>query len=126
MGSRFGVHGFINLNSQMATGKTKGSVVAERLTVKLIQEKVAKYYSLCVSDILSNSRQRKIAWARQTAMWLTREFFPTKSLNSIGQSFRRDHSTIHYGIRMVDDRKSYEPFRSDIEFLVGSINKIVR
>lgn len=57
-----------------------------RISIDLIQETVADYYKLGVTDLSSNTQTRNIALPRQIAMWLTREL--TKhSLPEIGESF---------------------------------------
>jgi chromosomal replication initiator protein len=87
-----------------------------------IIETVADYYRLTVDDLLSRSRKREIASARQTAMYLCREM-TNESYASIGSRFGgRDHSTVIHAHKKVTDRKDVETaYRREIEDLKRSI-----
>lgn len=87
-----------------------------------IIETVADYYRLSVDDLLSRSRKREIASARQTAMYLCREM-TNESYASIGSRFGgRDHSTVIHAHKRVTDRKDVETaYRREIEDLKRSI-----
>ncbi len=87
-----------------------------------IIETVADYYRLSVDDLLSRSRKREIASARQTAMYLCREL-TNESYASIGSRFGgRDHSTVIHAHKKVTDRKDVETaYRREIEDLKRSI-----
>jgi chromosomal replication initiator protein len=69
-----------------------------------IQAAVASRYGLAVSDLLSPSRTARIAWPRQLAIYLAREFTGT-SLQAIGQAFGgRNHATVLHACKRVSDR----------------------
>ena len=73
-----------------------------RITVRFIQETVADYYDLRLSDMFSDRRSREVARPRQVAMFLARDLTP-KSLPSIGKLFGgRDHTTVIHAIRHVE------------------------
>jgi chromosomal replication initiator protein len=64
------------------------------VSVQLIMNEVADYFSLTVEDLCSPSRSRQLVTARQIAMYLTRELTEL-SLPRIGKAFGgRDHTTV--------------------------------
>ncbi|GGI03111.1 chromosomal replication initiator protein DnaA [Egicoccus halophilus] len=64
------------------------------VSVQLIMDEVADYFSLTVEDLCSPSRSRQLVTARQIAMYLTRELTDL-SLPRIGKAFGgRDHTTV--------------------------------
>lgn len=78
--------------------------------VEAIQKSVAHYFDLKVKDLLSSSRPKKTALARQIAMYLVRE--------KLGMSFReiatffgdKNHTTVMHAWRQVktESRESEE------------------
>jgi chromosomal replication initiator protein len=69
----------------------------------------ARQFSLTLAELRGPSRRRTAATARGVAMYLARST-TNKSLKSIGQYFgRRDHSTVSYGCRKLEERFKKEP-----------------
>jgi chromosomal replication initiator protein len=69
-----------------------------------IQSSVADFYEISVSELVSSSREARVAWPRQVAMYLTRELTGT-SLQSIGRGFGgRNHGTILHACKRVAER----------------------
>ena len=67
---------------------------ADVITPARIQSEVAERLALKTSDLRSKNRRRPVAFARQVAMFLCREFTDA-SLPEIGRAFGgRDHSTV--------------------------------
>ncbi|MDR1913052.1 MAG: chromosomal replication initiator protein DnaA [Clostridiales bacterium] len=67
------------------------------ITVEYIQEVVAAYYDLTVSDLNSRKRKHNIVFPRQIAMYLSRKLLDV-SLPTVGKIFGgRDHSTVIHG-----------------------------
>ncbi|MGE5372930.1 MAG: chromosomal replication initiator protein DnaA [Solirubrobacterales bacterium] len=72
-----------------------------QITVDMIKEVVAEYFSLQIEDLNSKRRTQQLAFPRQIAMFLCRELTPN-SLPQIGQSFGgRDHTTVIYACDKV-------------------------
>lgn len=71
--------------------------------VTAIQAAVAQRYHLSFADLVGPRRCRKFARPRQLAMYLawskTQKTYP-----QIGRAFRRDHTTIMHGVRVIRDR----------------------
>jgi len=74
-----------------------------KITIDDIQRKVADYYHLRLSDLLSARRSRTIARPRQIAMYLSK-ILTTRSLPEIGRKFGgRDHTTVIHAVKKVED-----------------------
>ena len=93
-----------------------------RIQCGSIIETVAQHYRLEEDAILSRSRKREIASARQVAMYLCREL-TDESFASIGSRFGgRDHSTVIHAYKKVKDRMDVEnSFRQEIDELKSRI-----
>lgn len=68
--------------------------------IQAIQRKVAAYYGLTMTELMSRKRDRRVSVPRQVAMYLactqTGQSFP-----AIGRMFQRDHTTILHGYNKV-------------------------
>lgn len=88
-----------------------------QISLENIQQTVAEYYKIRVSDLLSKKRSRDIARPRQVAMYFAKEL-TTHSLPQIGDRFGgRDHTTVLHACRKVDelirtDNKTREDHRN--------------
>ncbi len=71
-------------------------------TPALIISQVCKFYSVDEVVLRGNKKSKGIAEARQVAMYLTRKL-TNLSLPDIGKEFGKDHSTVLYNIRKVED-----------------------
>ena len=73
-----------------------------RITIDDIQRKVADYYNIRLSDLLSARRSRTIARPRQVAMYLSK-LLTTRSLPEIGRKFGgRDHTTVIHAVKRIE------------------------
>lgn len=80
-----------------------------RITVDSIQEAVADYFSLTISDLNSKRRTRQLAFPRQIAMFLTREMTDL-SLPKIGEDFGgRDHTTVLHAYEKITRELKTDP-----------------
>ena len=73
------------------------------LTPERILRSVCRYYGVEEETLLSSRKARNIAEPRQVAMYLIRTGLGT-SLTEIGKRFSRDHGTVHYAIRKIEQR----------------------
>ena len=74
-----------------------------KTTIDDIQRKVADYYNLRLSDLLSARRSSTIARPRQIAMYLSK-ILTTRSLPEIGRKFGgRDHTTVIHAVKKIED-----------------------
>ena len=90
--------------------------------VDLIQRLVARIYEVSVESLRGKKRTSDIAFARQVAMYLTKQL-TALTLVDIGKSFgNRDHSTVLYAIRKISDgRKLHPDLDKRIEELTGEL-----
>jgi chromosomal replication initiator protein len=87
------------------------------MTIQDIQKLVAAAFGVTVCDLLSDRRRQ--AAQRQVAMWLCRHTTPC-SLPTIGRAFSRDHTTVEYAIKRVDQRMAHDAeFAGTILQLLG-------
>ncbi|MDP6607109.1 MAG: chromosomal replication initiator protein DnaA [Dehalococcoidia bacterium] len=76
---------------------------------ELILNVVCNYFELDRDDLLSKSREKRVAYPRQLAMYLIREL-AHRSLVEIGAFLgNRDHSTVHHGWRKMERAQSVDP-----------------
>jgi chromosomal replication initiator protein len=84
-----------------------------RVTIEEIQRRVAEHYGIRIADMHSARRARAVARPRQVAMYLAKQLTP-RSLPEIGRKFGgRDHTTVMYAIRKIEDLRTTEPHMSD-------------
>ncbi|MPZ98323.1 MAG: chromosomal replication initiator protein DnaA [Dehalococcoidia bacterium] len=75
----------------------------------LIMDMVCRYFDIDRDALLSKSREKRVAYPRQVAMYLMREL-AHRSLVEIGDSLGgRDHSTVHHGWRKMERSLGVDP-----------------
>lgn len=75
-----------------------------RVTFNQILRDTANKYGLTVEDLTGPCRRRYVAWPRQEAMWLARQY-TSMSLPEIGRRLGgRDHTSIIHGERQHEKR----------------------
>ncbi len=84
----------------------------------LIMDLVCRYFDIDRTGLLSQSREKRVAYPRQIAMYLMREL-AHRSLVEIGHALGgRDHSTVHHGWRKMEKSLAVDPeTRRDIASL---------
>lgn len=93
---------------------------SKQITIELIQEIVANYFSLRLEDFKSARRTRNVAYPRQIAMYLSRKLTDT-SLPKIGEEFGgRDHTTVIHAYEKI-----FQGLKVD-ETLQNTINDITK
>ncbi len=76
---------------------------------ELVIEVVCRYFALDREALLSKSREKRVAYPRQLAMYLMREL-AHRSLMEIGAALGgRDHSTVHHGWRKMECSLAIDP-----------------
>ncbi len=77
---------------------------AKKITIDLIQRRVAEYFDIRMSDMRAKKRTRAVAFPRQIAMYLVRDL-TDHSLPEIGEYFGgRDHTTILHAYNKIKDQ----------------------
>ena len=96
--------------------------VGSRITVGLIQQRVAGYFQLDVETLRGASRHRSILQPRQLAMFLCRKLTES-SLPEIGRMFGgRDHSTVLHAVAKIERELAQDFHKKDT---VGRLQQLV-
>jgi len=90
-------------------------------TVEDIQKTVCKYFKIDMEALKSKSRKKTISYPRCIAIYLCRRY-TDKSLEFIGRSFKRNHSTVLYDCEKIKKNiRIDESVRREVEFLCRQI-----
>lgn len=84
------------------------------ITADLVQQVVAKRFSVGINDLIGKRRTQNIAHARQVAMYLCRKLTP-RSYPEIGAAFGgRDHSTVIHAKKVIEEKMNTASFLNEI------------
>ena len=99
--------------------------VTKKLTIADIQKEVERYYDVSHSDLIGQKRSRKIVYARQIAIYLTRNLLDLP-YNYIAKNFGgRDHTTIMYSVTNVEEKmKENRELREELENIKNRIKEM--
>ncbi len=79
------------------------------LSVDDVQQKVAGFYNLRMTDMVSARRTREVVRPRQVAMYLAKQL-TLRSLPQIGRKFgKRDHTTVIHAVRKIEELRRQDP-----------------
>jgi len=95
-----------------------------QVTVEKIQQRVADYFNLRLSELLSRRKPAKIVVPRQISMYLSR-MLTNHSLTQIGDAFGgRDHGTVIHAIRTVESLMEQDAqVRNSVEYLTKQLGQ---
>jgi chromosomal replication initiator protein len=95
----------------------------KKLSVADIQKQVEEYYKVSHADLIGKKRARNIVYARQVAIYLSRQMLDLP-YNYIAKSFgNRDHTTIMYSVTNIEDKmKESRDLREELE----TIRQLIR
>lgn len=77
--------------------------------LRQILAEVAAAFDLTSNQIVSSSRRADICLARQVTMYVMRQRLRDVSLVAIGRTLRRNHSTVCYGISVIESALADDP-----------------
>jgi chromosomal replication initiator protein len=101
----------IEINAQIANALLKELAEDEktirRLSVEEIMKAVCSVYDVNYSDMTSSNRTQPLATARQVAMFISVKL-TGKSLPTIGEDFKRNHTTVLHGAQSIQKRLDVE------------------
>lgn len=93
------------------------------ISIDAIQEVVAGYYNISISDFSAKRRTRNIAFPRQVAMYLCRTLTDS-SLPQIGHNFGgRDHTTVLHACSKIESERETNP---DLDRSLDELIKLIR
>lgn len=97
---------------------------SKRLNIADIQKEVETFYRVSHADLIGKKRTRNIIYARQIAIYLSRQLLDLP-FNDIGKKFNRDHSTVMYSVTNVEEKmKENRELREELETLKQLIREI--
>lgn len=94
-----------------------------RPTIASVQKAVANHYGLSVDDLKSPSRLRRIVHPKQVAMYLAHNIC-RRSVSDIGRAFWRDHSTVIFGLKAIEERLTSPELGKDVDEITRSIGNV--
>ncbi len=94
------------------------------VTINVIQEAVAKHFSIKTAEMKSKRRTRNITFPRQIAMYLARDL-TDNSLTEIGSAFGgRDHTTVIHAYDKIESELKLDPMlKNTVEELIDRIHR---
>ncbi len=96
---------------------------AQDFTAENIRDFMAAQFKISVSDMISRSRKKSIAFPRQVSMYLARKY-TNQGLAEIGSAFNRDHSTVLHSIKVITEAMARNgSVRGQVELLAEKMNK---
>lgn len=97
---------------------------SKRLTVEDVQKEAERFFKVSHADIIGKKRTRNITHARHVTIYLCRELLDIP-YEDIGKKFNRDHSTVMYSVRIVEEKmKENRVMREEVETLRQLIREI--
>lgn len=112
------------INVELAKDVLKDMMVeeVEKASVDLIQKRVAEYFDVRLGDMKAKKRNKAVAYARQVAMYLSRDL-TNHSLSEIGELFGgKDHTTIlHAYNKIQEELKRSQSTRDTLNKLISLI-----
>ena len=97
----------------------------KKLTIADIQKEVERYYDVSHSDLVGQKRSRKIVYARQIGIYLSRHLLDLP-YNYIAKNFGgRDHTTIMYSVSNIEEKmKENRELREELENIKNRIREM--
>jgi len=96
---------------------------ARRVSIEMIQQRVAEYFDIHLEDMKTKRRTKQVAYPRQVAMYLARRLTDA-SLPAIGEGFRRDHSTVLYACGKIEEAMRTRPeIRRAVDQLIHDLHR---
>lgn len=98
------------------------AIKKKNLSIDMVQKTVASYYNIPEDMLRAKTRKKEVVEARQICMYLIKEILGS-SLKTIGLHFGgRDHSTVIYACKLVDEWMTANPkIKDDIEIIKRKI-----
>jgi len=128
-GSLTRVYAYASINKVEPTPELAREVLGnllggqQAISIETIQNVVAKFFNLKVSDLKSHRKVKLIALPRQISMYLSRKY-TNCSYPEIGASFGgKDHSTVIHAVRKIESKLETDPsLKSTIETLKKNLS----
>ncbi len=94
---------------------------SKELTPARIKESVAEYFGITLDELVSPSREKRLLYPRQIAMYLMRDLLGM-SFKQIGEEFGgKDHSTVMYSYQKIKKQLSNQKVHNDLKNIKGKL-----
>lgn len=94
--------------------------------IRIVQSEVCKFYRIKRKEMLSETRFVRVCWPRQVAMTLCYEF-GLGAMDAIASAFRRrDHGSVIYAAKAVQDFMGFPAIATEIEELRAALKRKLR
>lgn len=95
----------------------------KEITIHDIKERVAQYYGITVDELQQKKRTKEIAYARQVAMYISKEYIPDITFSMVGEHFGgKDHTTVMHAVSKISSEvKQKRDVKEKIENIVNDI-----
>lgn len=99
------------------------SHIISKNKIDLLQKIICEKYSISIEDIRGNKRSNEIAYPRQIAMYIARNYIK-ESLPKIGSEFGgKDHTTVMYSVNKIEKEvKTNSSLQEEINKIVEKLN----
>lgn len=95
----------------------------ENSEIEVILEGICKFFGVSKEEILSASRKKHLVLARQTLIYLLRNF-AQKNLKEISAFVKKEHSTVIYHLRTFEKKlKENRALKMQVEFLLKELSQ---
>ena len=93
------------------------------MRISEVRKTVGRYYGIERDEMLGIRKNIRVARPRQVAMYFSR-IFTNKSLPAIGQHFLRDHTTVLYAVKRIEELSQEDmELRNDLLRLHGVLTQ---
>lgn len=113
------------INMEMAKNVLRDIIGDEErhVTVDHIQKVVCEHFALKLSDMKAKKRTKEVALPRQIAMYISKQL-TNLSASDIGKSFGKDHATVIYACKQIEERRAKEEtFNKMIEDILHKLRR---
>jgi len=91
--------------------------------VEMIIETICKFFGISREELFSPSRKKELSLSRQITMYFLRNLL-NKSLKEISSIFKREHSTIIYNLKTLENKiKKDMSLRIKVDYLWKEVSK---
>ena len=103
--------------------KVVDDATPEPVKIEKIISEVARSYNVSEAHIYSNRKTQQLAQARQVALFIVREL-TVMSYKAIGDHFGRDHTTVLYNIKKIENFLKDKPYEKEmIENMIRNLQE---
>lgn len=89
--------------------------ISKEVTIEYIQQLVAEHFNVSIDKINGKTRKHSVVVARQLSMYLAKNL-TNQSLKAIGSKFGKDHSTVIYSCKMIENMlDTNNMFKGEVE-----------